>query len=380
MTPTRIPLSAPDVIEADIEAVVNVLRIPRLSLGPELEAFERETAQYVGAEHAIAVNSGTSGLHLCMRAFGIRNGDEVIVPSFTFIAAANVIRMVQATPVFVDIDPVTLNLDPERVAAAITARTRAILVVHTFGRPAAMTQLLEIAQRHGLVLIEDACEAMGAEYRGRKVGVLGNAGVFGFYPNKQITTGEGGMIVTNDSGIAQMARSLRNQGRVNSEDWLDHAHLGYNYRLSEINCALGRAQLQRLEEILQRRAAVAAWYNACLSGHPDLNMPDLDFPDGRLSWFVYVVRLAARFHRAERDTMIRTMAEEGIECGRYFAPIHMQPAYRNPPRADNCLAVTEEVGQRCIALPFFNRISFPDVLQVCRSLEDALKRSSPSER
>jgi perosamine synthetase len=283
MTSMRIPLSAPDITEAEIEAVANVLRTHQLSLGPKLEAFESATADYVGANHAVAVNSGTSGLHLCFRCLGIGEGDEVIVPSFTFIAAANVIRMARATPIFVDIDPATLNLDPQKVEAAITSRTRAILVVHTFGRPAEMAALLDLAKRHQLRVIEDACEAIGAEYRGRKVGAIGDAGVFAFYPNKQITTGEGGMIVTNDAALAAMARALRNQGRGNPGEWLEHSFVGYNYRLSEMQCALGLEQLRRVESILARRAEVAAMYDQQLRGNPDLTLPELHVPDGRIS-------------------------------------------------------------------------------------------------
>ncbi len=373
MTPMRIPLSAPDIIEAEIQAVVSVLRTPQLSLGPQMELFEREMAAYAGTEYAVAVNSGTSGLHLCMRAFDIQEGDEVIVPSFAFIAAANAIRMVRATPVFVDIDPVALNLNPDRIETAITQRTRVILVVHTFGRPAAMKEILAIAERHRLLVIEDACEAIGAEYGGRRVGALGDAGVFAFYPNKQITTGEGGMIVTNQSRIAERARSLRNQGRTTSGEWFDHAEIGYNYRLSEMNCSLGRTQLQRLDSILERRAEVAAWYDACLNANPDLILPALNIPEGRISWFVYVVRLSERFHQAERDSIIRLLGEQGIQCGRYFAPIHLQPAYRDMPSPKERLSVTEQVGQRSIALPFFNAISFSAIEEVCRSLQEAMR-------
>jgi perosamine synthetase len=376
MTSMRIPLSAPDITEAEIEAVANVLRTPQLSLGPSLEAFENATADYVGAKHAVAVNSGTSGLHLCIRCLGIGAGDEVIVPSFTFIAAANVIRMEQATPIFVDIDVSTLNLDPQKVEAAITPRTRAILVVHTFGRPANMTALLDIAQRHCLRLIEDACEAIGAEDRGRKVGSLGDAGVFAFYPNKQITTGEGGMIVTNDAALAAMARSLRNQGRANPGEWLEHSFVGYNYRLSEMQCALGLEQLRRIESILARRAEVAATYDQQLRCNPDLTLPELHIPEIRISWFVYVVRLSDRLQRHNRDAIVASLREQGIACGRYFAPIHLQPAYQDLPRPLDFLGVTEHVGARSIALPFFNRISPAEVREVCGKLQEAVRAIS----
>jgi perosamine synthetase len=373
MTSMRIPLSAPDITEAEIEAVVKVLRTPQLSLGPKLEAFERASADYAGAKHAVAVNSGTSGLHLCFRCLGIGEGDEVIVPSFTFIAAANVIRMERATPIFVDIDPATLNLDPRKVESAITPRTRAILVVHTFGRPADMTSLLDIAKRHRIRVIEDACEAIGAEDRGRKVGAIGDAGVFAFYPNKQITTGEGGMIVTNDAALAAMACSLRNQGRGNPGAWLEHSLVGYNYRLSEMQCALGLEQLRRIESILARRAEVAATYDQQLRGNPDLTLPELHVPDGRISWFVYVVRLGDRLQRYHRDAIVASLREQGIGCGRYFAPIHLQPAYQDLPKPKALLAVTEHVGARSIALPFFNRISPVEVREVCGKLQDAIR-------
>ncbi len=376
MTQMRVPLSAPDITEAEIEAVVNVLRTPQLSLGPKLEAFERATADYAGASHAVAVNSGTSGLHLCIRCLGIGEGDEVIVPSFTFIAAANVVRMERAVPVFVDIDPATLNLDPDKVEAAITPRTRAILVVHTFGRPAAMARLLPIAKRHGLRVIEDACEAIGAEVRGQKAGSLGDAGVFAFYPNKQITTGEGGMIVTNDAGLAAMARALRNQGRGNAGHWLEHTVVGYNYRLSEVHCALGLEQLRRVDSILRRRAEVASWYDECLRGNTDLILPELQIPDGKISWFVYVVRLRERFQLEDRDAIVQTLREQGIGCGRYFAPVHLQPAYRDLPKPNDPLTVTEQAGQRSIALPFFNKISLADVREVCERLQDAIREIS----
>ena len=333
-------------------------------------------ADYVGANHAVAVNSGTSGLHLCIRCLGIGAGDEVIVPSFTFIAAANVIRMERATPVFVDIDSATLNLDPEKVEAAITPKTRAILVVHTFGRPADMTALLDIAKRHRLRVIEDACEAIGAEDHGRKVGAIGDAGVFAFYPNKQITTGEGGMIVTNDAEVAAMARALRNQGRGNPGEWLEHSVVGYNYRLSEMQCVLGLEQLRRIESILSRRSEVAAMYDQQLRGNPDLILPKLHISDGRISWFVYVVRLSDRLQRHHRDAIVAALRQQSIGCGRYFAPIHLQPAYRDLPTPNDPLTVTQHVGEHTIALPFFNRISSAEVREVCGKLQDAIRAIS----
>ena len=248
----RIPLSAPDITEPEIAAVAAVLRSSQLSLGPKLVEFEAAVADFIGVEHAVAVSSGTAGLHLCIRTLGLSDGDEVIVPSFTFIAAANAIRYERAVPVFIDIDADTLNMSPDCIERAITARTRAILVVHTFGRTAAMGTILAIASRHRLAVIEDACEALGAEWEGRKAGSFGDLAVFAFYPNKQITTGEGGMVITRRAEFAARLRMLRNQGRGPADDWMQHSELGYNYRLSEIQCALGIGQMRRLDEILQR--------------------------------------------------------------------------------------------------------------------------------
>jgi perosamine synthetase len=368
----RIPLSAPDVTEAEVEAVSAVLRTSRLSLGPKLEEFEQAIARYVGTAHAVAVNSGTSGLHLCMRALGIAAGDEVVVPSFTFIAAANAARYVGATPVFADIEPRTLNLDPAKLEEAITPRTRAVVVVHTFGCPAALAEILEIARRRRLFVIEDACEALGAEYDRRRVGSFGDAGVFGFYPNKQITTGEGGIVVTDDARLAVLARSLRNQGRGAAGEWLEHEELGYNYRIAELSCALGVEQLKRIEPILERRAAVAREYQRRLQDHPDLELPPLALPRRRISWFVYVVRL--RGHRAAslRGKVLEAMASRGIACGRYFAPIHLQPVYRTQLHRCMDLTQTELIAPRTLALPFFNRIADEQIEEVCRTLREIL--------
>ncbi len=364
----KIPLSAPDIQEDEIEAVAGVLRSPRLSMGPRLEEFESAIARYVGAEHAIGVSSGTSGLHLSVRALGIGAGDEVIVPSFAFIAVANVLRYEHAIPLFVDIQPATLNLDPCRIEAAITARTKAILVVHTFGCPADLAEILAIARRHHLHVIEDACEAIGAEYDGRKVGVFGDAGVFAFYPNKQVTTGEGGMIVTDNPVIASAARALRNQGRAETDNWFQHSEVGYNYRLPEMSCALGIGQLKRIDAILSRREEIAKTYNEKLGGNENLILPPLSVPRRKISWFVYVVRLSEYFSQGHRDWIVKEMDRRGISCGRYFAPIHLQPAYHDvfAPRA--ALKVTEYQAARTIALPFFNRLQEWQIDEVCKNL------------
>ncbi len=368
MTPLQpvVPLSSPDITDSEIDAVVSVLRSARLSLGPRMEAFESSVAEYVRMPHAVAVSSGTAGLHLSLLALGIGEGDEVIVPSFAFIAAANVIRYVRGTPVFVDIERSTLNMSPAAVEAAITSRTRALMVVHTFGVPADLDALLDIARRHKLLVIEDACEALGAEYRGQPVGSFGDAAVFAFYPNKQITTGEGGMIVTRNSSLARELRALRNQGRFDSDDWLQHSVLGYNYRLSELHCALGCAQMSRLPEILGRRRAVAQMYARELTDSPLLVLPLKDPPHARTSWFVYVVRLQTEAPLS-RDAVIARMHQRGIQCGRYFAPIHRQPAYAvMQPHAS--LPETEAVSLQTIALPFFTNLRESTITFVAQSL------------
>jgi perosamine synthetase len=369
----RIPLSSPDVQEQEIELVAAVLRTSQLSLGPKLKEFERGFTNYIGSKHAIGVSSGTAGLHLCVRALGISAGDEVIVPSFAFVAVANVLRYENAVPVFVDIDPETLNMDPACFEAAITPRTKAILVVHTFGRPAEMSRILQIARSHHLYVIEDACEAIGANYENRKAGSLGDAGVFGFYPNKQITTGEGGVVVTNDSRLALTIHALRNQGRTDSADWFQHSELGYNYRLSEINCALGIGQLSRIDAILSRRAEVAAKYNARLQGETNLRLPALALPNRTISWFVYVVRLSGNYSQKHRDWIVQEMIRRGIGCGRYFAPIHLQPAYQTVSPRQISLPVTEFEAARCLALPFFNRLEDSQIDEVCQRLAELIR-------
>lgn len=361
----EIPLSAPDITEDDIAAVTSVLRTPQLSRGPQAEEFESAMASYIGVPHAIAVSSGTAALHLALAALGIGLGDEVIVPSFAFVAVASAVRYVGARPVFVDVGAESLNLSPNAVEAAITLRTRAIIAVHTFGRPADVPALLDIAQRHRLLLIEDACEALGAEIGGKRVGSFGDAAVFGFYPNKQITAGEGGMVTTLHGDAAKRMRALRNHGRYESggDAWLDHVELGYNYRLTEMQAALGLSQLKRIDKILARREAIARRYTELLSGDRNLQLPALDIPGQRLSWFVYVVRLV----QADRDRVRRAMADAGIATGRYFAPIHLQPAYtawRDP----KPLANTETAAARTLALPFFNRITDDQILRVCSAL------------
>lgn len=378
----RIPLSSPDITEAEINAVTAVLRTSRLSLGPELAGFEQELAKYHGVADAVAVSSGTAGLHLALLTLGIANGDEVIVPSFAFVAVANAVLQVGATPVFAEIDPATLNLNPADVERKIRERTRAILVVHTFGVPAEMDALRALVDRHGLALIEDACEAIGATFGGgpgaKRVGSFGDLAVLGFYPNKQMTTGEGGSVLVRDPAHAQRLRSLRNQGRSPQADWLDHAELGYNYRISEMACALGRVQLARLDSMIQLRAAAAARYHLLLQGIGGLELPPLTVPRRTVSWFVYVVRLAEPGPGSgeKRNRIQDALASRGIATGRYFAPIHLQPAWRaHPSASDLHLPVTESIARRTLALPFFNRITEREQAEVAETLDAALRKS-----
>jgi perosamine synthetase len=365
----RIPLSSPDITQAEIDAVTQVLRTTSLSLGPKLEEFEDALAAFHQMPHAIAVSSGTAALHLAIRALSIGEGDEVIVPSFTFIAVANAVLYERATPVFVDIDPITLNMNPACVEAAVTSRTRAIVAVHTFGVPAAMDALMQLARRHNLAVIEDACEAIGATYKDRRVGSFGDISVFAFYPNKQITTGEGGAVLARDGRLADRIRALRNQGRYPSSDWLQHQEIGYNYRLSEMACALGLVQLSRLPSILLQRAEIARKYNDLLAPADNIRRPPVHVAHRSISWFVYVIRLSEHLVADSRDRVMDSLQRQGIGCARYFAPIHLQPAYLQIESARQAiLPITESIAPRTLALPFFNRLSSAEMEEVAYAL------------
>lgn len=368
----QIHLSRPDITEKEIEAVCAVLRTPNLSLGPKLTEFETAFAEYIGRKRAVAVNSGTSGLFLCMLALGIGPGDEVITTPFTFIATANSIMMVGATPVFVDIDPVSLNIDAEKIESKITEKTKAIMPVEVFGNPAGFDKICEIAQKHNLIVIEDSCEALGSELNGKKAGTFGTMSTFAFYPNKQITTGEGGMILTDDDELADMCVSLRNQGRSKGGGWLDHERLGYNFRLSDINCALGIVQLSRIDELKAKRKQVAKWYQQLLADDDRLIVPaESDGCD--MSWFVFVVQLADRFTRKQRDIVLKQMLAEGIQVSNYFSPVHLQPFIAESLGCcEGDFPVTESVSARTIALPFYNNLTRDEVATVCKTLKDVL--------
>jgi len=366
-----IPLARQDITQAEIDAVTAVLRSDRLSLGPVTEQFERAVAQRVGRAHGIAVNSGTSGLHLCVRALGLGPGDEVITTPFSFIATTNCVLFEGARPVLADIDATSYNLDPAAAEAAGTERTRAILPVEAFGNPAHFDAYERTAQRRGLALIEDCCEALGAVLGNRPAGSFGDCGVFAFYPNKQITTGEGGLIVTDRDDIRDLCVSLRNQGRA-TDAWLSHARLGYNYRLSDINAALGLAQLGRLDELLANRRRVAQLYDDALAELEAVHLPPMADRD-TASWFVYVVRLADRFGQADRDAILDDLRGRGIGCNNYFVPIHTQPYVMEAlGTRPGQFPVTERVAARTIALPFFPRMSVGQVECVAAALRAAI--------
>jgi perosamine synthetase len=368
----QIHLSRPDITEKEIEAVCAVLRSPNLSLGPKLGEFERAFAEYIGTKRAVAVNSGTSGLFLCMLAMGIGPGDEVITTPFTFIASTNCIMMVGARPVFVDIDPANLNIDPAGIEAKITDKTKAILPVDVFGSPAGFEEVCLIARKHNLPVLEDSCEALGSELNGRKVGTFGKMSVFAFYPNKQMTTGEGGMIMSDDDELADMCMSLRNQGRSKGGGWLGHERLGYNFRLSDINCALGIAQLSRMEEIKAKRKEVARTYQEMLASEDRLIVPSE--PEGcDISWFVFVVRLTEDFTQKQRDRILKAMKDRGIQVSNYFPPVHLQPfmVEQFGYKAGD-FPITESVSQRTIALPFYNNLTKDEIALVCNTLGEVL--------
>ena len=363
-----IPLARPDITLHEIKAVLAVLESSHLALGPRLAAFEQAVARSVEMCHAIATNSGTSALHLVIRSLGIGPGDEVITTPFSFIASANSILFEGARPVFVDIEPDTLSINPESIEAAITGHTKAILAVDVFGHPADWPALERIAKKHRLRLVEDSAESLGSTLDGRPCGSFGDAAIFGFYPNKQITTGEGGVVVTNDPEIARLCRSMVNQGRGEEGGWLDHVRLGYNYRMDEMSAALGLAQLSRIGEIMAARARVASWYREALLKVEGVKVPSVS-AGVMMSWFVYVVRLDPRFSASDRARVMKGLQNEGIECRDYFQPIHLQPFYRELlGTKEGDFPVTESIAERTIALPFHNRLTQDEVRHVAEVL------------
>ncbi len=391
----KVNMSSPDLNDDDRKAVMEVLNTPNLSMGSRIIAFEDAFRELTGLKHAIGVNSGTAGLHLCVRAAGIEAGDLVVTTPFSFISSTNVFLFEKAIPIFVDVDRKTGNIDPELIELAVedlmlggekAARwmprhlpphawdnkgsLKALLPVDVFGQPADYDAILPIAHRYGLKVIEDSCEALGAEYKGRQAGTLGDYGVFAFYPNKQITTGEGGMIVTDDDEAASMMNALRNQGRAAGDKWLDHTHMGYNYRLDELSAAMGVTQMARLDSLLNKRQKVADWYAKHLSGIDEVVPPMLVSSTTRVSWFVYVIRVDEKINR---DSLAKILAAKGIPVRPYFSPIHLQPYMRNMFGYQiGDYPVTEYLGNVSLAIPFSGVMTEEQVVYVCQSIKEAL--------
>jgi dTDP-4-amino-4,6-dideoxygalactose transaminase len=368
-----IPLSKPYIDEREEQLVLEVLRSGRLSLGPMIERFETTFAERVGAPYAAAVSSGTAGLHLLCHIAGLGEGDEVITSPISFVATANCFIFEGATPVFADVDARTLNLDPAAAEAAITERTRAIVAVDMFGYPCELDELRAIAEQHRLTLIDDSCEALGAAYKGAPVGSHGPSAVFGFYPNKQITTGEGGVVTTHSGEAFELLKSLRNQGRSYDSRWFHHVRLGFNYRFTDLQAAVGIAQLEKLDRILELRAAAAARYGELLAAVDGVEPPVADDEDHRRSWFVYVVELA---RGVDRDAVLAGLAAEGVEAGLYVPCVHLQPYMRERYGfAEGLCPVAEDAAQRTVALPFYPQLEAEDQERVVDAVRAAVGQS-----
>ena len=381
MNRMQVPLSSPDIVEKDIEAVVQVMKTRHLSIGPKIVEFEKRMSEYAVVKYTVAVNSGTSALHLIIKGMGIGEGDTVITTPFSFISSSNCILFERAKPLFVDIDEQTLNLDPDKTDEQLGKmsqeeldKVKAMIVVDAFGQPADWDRFTEIGKKYNLKLIEDSAEALGAEYKGKRAGSLGEVGVFAFYPNKQITTGEGGVLVTDNEKLVRLARSMRSQGRGESGEWLDHERLGYNYRMDELSAALGCSQMERIEEILGKRARVAEMYGEKLVEVEEVQVPFIADYVSRMSWFVYVIRLEKGI---DRNKVIKYLNEEGVQCKPYFTPIHLQPFYKQMfGYKEGDFPITEDVTGRTIALPFFNNLKEEQVDYVVEKLKEGIKRNS----
>ncbi|MDD2646439.1 MAG: DegT/DnrJ/EryC1/StrS family aminotransferase [Patescibacteria group bacterium] len=378
----NIPLARPDITNKERQAVMSVLKTPILSLGPWLPKFEQAFAKFIGIKHAIAVNSGTSALHLIVKSLGIKDGDEVITSPFTFISSATCVIFERARPVFVDIDPKTFNIDPKKIEKAITKKTRAILPIDVFGYPADWDPIIRIAQKYNLKIIEDSCEAIGSSYYSKtrrrwiNCGCFGEAGAFAFYPNKQMTTGEGGFVVTNNDKIAELSRSMRNQGRGGDQKWLEHVRLGHNYRISEINCALGYAQTTRLREMIAKRAKVAKMYNYYLKDISEIILPQVA-PNIKMSWQAYIIRLGDKYNIIQRDRILKLLRENGVGCNNYFPSIHLQPLFKKTFGYNiGDFPISEFISDRTIALPFYNNLTKRQIKYIARTFKRILKTIS----
>ena len=367
-----IPLARPFIGKEEIDSVNEVLKSGILSIGPKAEEFERDFSKAVGCKYAVAVSSGTAALHLCMRAIGIKKNDEVITSPFSFVASANCVLYENGTPIFSDIDSKTYNIDPAEIKKAITQKTKALLPVHIFGHPCDMDPIMEIAEKNNLPVVEDACESLYAKYKGKNAGTFGLASTFAFYPNKQITTGEGGMICTNDKEVYDLCRSLRNQGRGEKDEWLQHDKIGYNYRLDEMSCALGIVQLKKIDYIVKKRADIAEKYGKELDDSDDVVLP-YTTPNAKHSWFVYVIRLKGSINR---DKVMKMLNQNGIATKPYLPSIHLQPIYRKLFKYnEGSFPVSEKASKSTLALPFYIGISDEDIGIVCDELKKAIKLS-----
>lgn len=369
----KIPLARPYIGKEEINAVSGVIRSGTLSLGPKLLEFEERFAEFIGTKYAIAVNSGTSGLHLCIKALNIKTGDEVVTTPFSFVASSNPVIFEGAKPVFADIDERTYNIDPEKLERAITKKTKAIILVHLFGEPCDMEAIMAISKEKGIPVIEDSCEALGATYNGKKVGAFGKAAVFAFYPNKQITTGEGGIIVTDDLKFAQVCKSLRNQGRDDSGEWLNHVNIGYNYRLNEMSCALGIEQLKKIKFILKKRKEIAKRYNDTFGKIDGLIVP-YDDPFSQRSWWVYYLRVK---NGLNRNRVITYLNNNGISSRACFdPPIHLQPIYKKIfGYKGGEFPIAEEIAKSGFIIPFFIGLQGKQIKKVVMNLIKSLRRA-----
>ncbi len=369
----NIPLASPDLGEEEKKAVMEVLDSSILSIGPKVEAFEQQIAEYSQRKYAVAVNSGTSALDLIGRSLGIGPGDKYITTSFSFITTANILLYVGATPVFADIEKDTFNIDPQSIEELVKKdpEIKGIITVDVFGHPCAWDEINQIANKHHLTIIEDSCEALGSEYKGRRCGSYGEAGAFAFYPNKQITTGEGGVIVTDNEEIYIKSRSMRNQGRGEGGSWLDHVRLGFNYRLNEISSVLGIEQLKKIDQFIEKRQRVANTYQKLLSKIDGITPPVVKDYVTQMSWFVYVITVDKQI---PRDTVLKRLREKGIGCRNYFSPIHLQPFYKKQFNfKSGLLPVTEDVGERSIAIPFYNNLREEDQVYIAEALEQIIE-------
>jgi len=365
-----IPLSKPHITNEEIVEITSVLKSSTLSLGPKLREFEQKFAQLIGTKYAIGVNSGTSGLHLCIRALGIKEDDEVITTPFSFIASANCILYEKATPIFVDVEEDTFNIDPDKIEAAITSKTKAILIVHIFGQSCNMTKITEIAKKHNLKIIEDACESINSTHHEQKVGTFGSVAVFAFYPNKQITTGEGGMIATNNKEIYEYCKSASNQGRSDDLQWLTHDKLGYNYRLDEMSAALGVVQLNKIDFLIKKRQELSVKYMEKLSEINEIILPKIKFGNVS-SWFVFPIRV----NKDIRDQLIHKLDEKGIQSKAYFFPcIHLQPLYKKLfGYQEGTFPLAEKLSAETLVLPFYSNMESEEIDEVCKKLRSSIE-------